>query len=268
MESKKEVEVELEEIATIEEDKEKENQEKETKEEAVDEGNFYSTLTSPSEHEYGMPSSIRSYTVNKDPPLDIHRKIRVYRIVSLVLFVICVLLLIVVLLLFMKLTGTQPCQKVEEIERSPPEQECSLKKCHEVYQLPREFVNNRERLCSDCGKGWLRFENTCYFLSQNRFTWQQSRKECQRMGGDLAVITNERVQMYLSRKGSLHYWIGLNHLGTNEWTWINNTALTVRYWGDQSFPGECGILAGNEPPERSWRPSSCSLYLQYICQKM
>uniref|UniRef100_A0A671Q1U8 C-type lectin domain-containing protein n=1 Tax=Sinocyclocheilus anshuiensis TaxID=1608454 RepID=A0A671Q1U8_9TELE len=84
-----------------------------------------------------------------------------------------------------------------------------------------------ERLCIDCGKGWLRFENTCYFLSQNRFSWQQSREECQRMGGDLAVITNER--MYLSRKGSLHYWIGLSHLGTNEWTWINNTALTVRW---------------------------------------
>ncbi|XP_016413328.1 CD209 antigen-like protein D isoform X1 [Sinocyclocheilus rhinocerous] len=261
MESKKEVEVELEEIATVEEDKEKENQEKETKEEAVDEGNFYSTLNSPSEHEYGVPSSIRSYTVNKDPWLDIHRKLRVYRIVSLVLFVICVLLLIVVLVLFMKLTGTQPCQNVEQTESSPPEQDCSLKKCHEVYQLP-------QRLCRDCGKGWLRFENTCYFLSQTRFSWQQSREECQRMGGDLAVITNERVQMYLSRKGSLHYWIGLSHLGTNEWTWINNTALTVRYWGNLSFPGECAILAGNEPPERSWHPSSCSLYLQYICQKM
>ncbi|KTF77824.1 hypothetical protein cypCar_00024225, partial [Cyprinus carpio] len=238
MESKKEVEVELEEIATVEEDKEKENQEKETKEEAIAEGNIYSTLTSPSEHEYGVPSSVRSYTVNKDPSQDIHRKLRVYRIVSLVLFVICVILLIVVLVLFIKLTGAQPCQKIEQIQRSPPEEECSLKKCHEVYQLP-------QHLCTECGKGWLRFENTCYFLSQNRFTWQQSRQECQRLGGDLAVITNERVQMYLSRKGSLHYWIGLNHLGTNEWTWINNTVSTVRYWGDLSLPGECAILAGN-----------------------
>uniref|UniRef100_A0A8C2C2U8 Si:dkey-26c10.5 n=1 Tax=Cyprinus carpio TaxID=7962 RepID=A0A8C2C2U8_CYPCA len=261
MESKKEVEVELEEIATVEEDKEKENQEKETKEEAIAEGNIYSTLTSPSEHEYGVPSSVRSYSVNKDPSQDIHRKLRVYRIVSLVLFVICVILLIVVLVLFIKLTGAQPCQKIEQIQRSPPGEECSLEKCHEVYQLP-------QHLCTECGKGWLRFENTCYFLSQNRFTWQQSRQECQRLGGDLAVITNERVQMYLSRKGSLHYWIGLNHLGTNEWTWINNTVSTVRYWGDISLPGECAILAGNEPPERSWRPSSCSLYLQYICQKM
>lgn len=74
MESKKEVEVELEEIATVEEDKEKENQEKETKEEAIAEGNIYSTLTSPSEHEYGVPSSVRSYTVNKGNTLFINIK--------------------------------------------------------------------------------------------------------------------------------------------------------------------------------------------------
>ncbi|XP_058603681.1 CD209 antigen-like protein D isoform X2 [Onychostoma macrolepis] len=260
MESKKEVEVELEEIATVESDKEKEDQ-KEEKKDDVEEGNIYTTLTNPSEYEYGVPSSTRSYTVNKDTSIDIHRKLRVYRIVSLVLFVICVLLLIVVLVLVMKLTGRQPCQKVEQIVTSLPEQECSLKTCQEVHQLPQP-------LCRDCGKGWLKFENTCYFLSQNRLTWQQSREECQRKGGDLAVITNERVQMYLSKMGNLHYWIGLNHSGENEWTWINNTVLTVRYWGDTSFPGECAILAGNEPPERSWRPSTCSLYLQYICQKM
>lgn len=33
--------------------------------EDVEEGNIYTTLTSPSEHEYGVPSSTRSYTVNK-----------------------------------------------------------------------------------------------------------------------------------------------------------------------------------------------------------
>lgn len=46
------------------------------------------------------------------------------------------------------MTGTQPCQVVEETDRSPPEQlECSLEKCQQVYQQPiegaREFVNNK-----------------------------------------------------------------------------------------------------------------------------
>jgi len=44
-------------------------------------------------------------------------------------------------------TGTEPCQMVEETNSSPPEQECSMKKCQEVYHQhfgeTREFVNNR-----------------------------------------------------------------------------------------------------------------------------
>ncbi|XP_067305044.1 natural killer cells antigen CD94 isoform X2 [Pseudorasbora parva] len=200
-----------------------------------------------------------------DAPLDIYRKLRQYRIISLVLFVICVLLLILVLALLIKMFRTQPCQLVDETRGSSAEQECSWKKCQEVYQ---QSFGGTQRLCIECAKGWLRFENTCYFLSQNRLTWQQSREECQRKGGDLAVITNERVQMYLNKKGNLNYWIGLNHAGTNEWTWINNTVLTVRYWKDDSSPGDCAILAANEPAERSWHPSQCALHLQYICQKM
>jgi len=38
----------------------------------VDEGNVYSSLTNPSEHVYGLPSSIRSHTVNKGKTLFIH----------------------------------------------------------------------------------------------------------------------------------------------------------------------------------------------------
>ncbi|KAG1947777.1 CD209 antigen-like protein D isoform X2 [Pimephales promelas] len=234
MASNKEVEVELQEIATAEEEKENKDEEKQE-------------------------------TTDASP--DIHRKARVYRIISLVLVVICVFLLIVVLVLLIKLTGTgtEPCQMVEETNSSPPEQECSMKKCQEVYH---QHFGETQHLCSNCGKGWLRFDNTCYFLSPTRLTWQQSREECQKKGGDLAVITNERVQMYLSRKGKLNYWIGLSQVETNEWTWINNTVLTVRYWGDDSSPGDCAILAANEPHERSWRPFNCKLHLQYICQKI
>lgn len=265
MESQKVVEVELEEIALVEEHKERENEDEQetkadTEEKTADEGNVYSALTEPSEYVYGVPSSTRFYTVNKDAS-DIYRRVRVYRVVSLVLFVICVLLLIVVLVLFIKLTGMHACQLTE----TTLEQECSLKKCQDVYQQPFERAQG---LCRDCGRGWLRFENTCYFLSQTRLTWQKSREECQRNGGDLAVITNERVQMFLSKRAILHYWIGLSHVGTNQWMWINNTVLTVRYWGDSSSSGECAILAAEEPAERSWQPESCRLNLQYICQKM
>ncbi|XP_052002345.1 killer cell lectin-like receptor subfamily B member 1B allele B isoform X2 [Xyrauchen texanus] len=203
---------------------------------------------------------------DSDTSPDIHRKIRVYRMISLILFAICVLLMIVVLVLSVKLTGKQPCEIVKDTDRTPLVQECSLTKCQEIYK--QQLVHVSEQcVCNGCGRDWLHFEDSCYFLSQDRLNWQKSREECQKKGGDLAIITNERVQMYLTEKGKLHYWIGLNHVGTNQWEWINNNVLTVRYWGDVSSSGDCALLATNEPPAQSWHRSSCRMYLQYICQK-
>ncbi|XP_051576790.1 early activation antigen CD69-like isoform X2 [Myxocyprinus asiaticus] len=231
MESKKtEVEVELEKITKAEDKEEKERQ------------------------------------VTKDTSPDIHRKVRVYRIISVVLFVICILLMIVVLVLFVKLNGKQPCEIVQDIDRTPLVQECTLKKCHGLHEQ-QLVADSNQCVCSDCGRDWLQFENSCYFLSQDRLSWQKSREECQRKGGDLAIITNEHVQGYLTEKGKLHYWIGLKRVGTNQWEWINNNVLTVRYWGDNSSSGDCALIATDEPLERNWYADSCRIYSQYICQK-
>ncbi|KAA0703137.1 Asialoglycoprotein receptor 2 [Triplophysa tibetana] len=252
MDSPIEVEVELEEINTAEENKEI----RETKEK---EGNIYTTLSQPSDAIYGKPSSTRSYAVNEDTA----RKVRVYRIISLVLFAVCVLLLIVILGLCVKLTGMQSCQNADPTDTSL--QECNLKKCQDIYQ--QSLFHESQCSCHhDCDKGWSKFENSCYFLSKERLSWHESRKDCQRKGGDLAMITNGRLQTYLTTNGNMHYWIGLNQAGTNQWIWNNNTVLTVRYWGQRFSSGDCALLAANEEPERSWHQSICSLYLQYICQ--
>lgn len=254
MESTKAVEVELEEIATSEE-KEENEKSRETKE---NEGNVYSALSHPSDHVYGEPAPTPTctYTFNED----IERKVRVYRIISVVLFAICVLLMIVVFVLSVKVTGKQSCQIVEPKEM-PAAKECNRKKCQEMYQLQTSCLHNY------CERGWLNFEDSCYFLSNKRLSWHESRAECQKKGGDLAIITKERLQRYLSENGNVHYWIGLNLGGTNQWIWNNNTVLTVRYWGKKLLDGKCALLAANEPPERSWHQSDCALSLHYICQK-
>ncbi|TRZ01727.1 hypothetical protein DNTS_032280 [Danionella cerebrum] len=194
MQSEKTVQVELEEIATVEEQIETEETTPCTAQhKRIDEENVYSSLTNPAEDLYGLPSNTRYNTVNK--------------------------------------------------------------------------VN----LCIECDNGWRRFENSCYFLSEDRLTWQKSREQCQKKGGDLAIITNQHVQEFLSNEDGLHYWIGLSHKGTSEWMWVNNTVLTVSYWNTpagKSYFGECGLIATNEPAEASWQPAYCKLYSQYICQKI
>ncbi|XP_056619411.1 killer cell lectin-like receptor subfamily E member 1 isoform X2 [Triplophysa dalaica] len=207
---------------------------------------------------FGKPTDC-ALKAKQQPISDTPRKVRVYRIISLVLFAVCILLLIVILGLFVKLTGKQSCPTDTSL------QECNLKKCQDIYQ--QSLFHESQCSCHhDCDKGWSKFENSCYFLSKERFSWHESRKDCQRRGGDLAMITNERLQRYLTTNGNMLYWIGLNQVSTNQWIWNNNTVLTVRYWGQMFSSGDCALLAANEEPERSWHQSICTLYLQYICQ--
>ncbi|XP_057196903.1 killer cell lectin-like receptor subfamily E member 1 isoform X2 [Triplophysa rosa] len=213
---------------------------------------------------FGKPTDCALLSEAKQQTVaDTQRKVRVYRIISLVLFAVCVLLLIVVLVLFVKLIGKQSCQTADPTDTAL--QECNLMKCKDIYQ--QSLFHESQCPCRhDCDKGWSKFENSCYFLSKDRLSWHESRKECQRRGGDLASITNERLQGYLTTNGNMYYWIGLNQVGTNQWMWNNNTVLTVRYWGQKLSSGDCALLAANEAPERSWHQSICTLYLQYICQ--
>lgn len=41
----------------------------------------------------------------------------------------------------------------------------------------------------------MKFDNSCYFMSKERLSWQESREACQKQGGDLAVIDSEHVQV-------------------------------------------------------------------------
>lgn len=49
--------------------------------------------------------------------------------------------------------------------------------------------------CMQCAPGWLEFGTSCFFLSTNRLSWDESRMNCTARGGSLAVISNQKVQV-------------------------------------------------------------------------
>ncbi|TSR75263.1 C-type lectin domain family 17, member A [Bagarius yarrelli] len=125
--------------------------------------------------------------------------------------------------------------------------------------------------CSGYGKGWGRFEKSCFFKSEQRLSWQESRNACQRQGGDLVVIDNGRVQNFLTRNSKMLYWIGLRYSEEQQWMWINNTAPTQSYWSPrQNNPdpqGSCALLNGGTPEINNWFSNSCKVISHYICQR-
>ncbi|XP_036451275.1 C-type lectin domain family 2 member D isoform X2 [Colossoma macropomum] len=270
--------VEKGELRETKEEKEVEGKEKEKtegkedkeKEEEEEDDPMYSTLNNPTEDIYSLtelPGSPKQHQSK-----DVHKKVTLYRRLCVILLIICVVLLAVLLALAVKLSEAQSSQR-PTVESSVAPADCSLQACEALFphrsdntEEPRH--ENHARLwCSECGKSWLKFDNSCYLLSRARLTWQESRKECQNLGGDLVVIRNERVQKFLTNKGLMQYWIGLHRSENQEWTWINNTALTTGYWAKSLQEGNCVFLSGGKMPKGNWHKSQCSVYSNYICQR-
>ncbi|XP_053481697.1 natural killer cells antigen CD94 isoform X4 [Ictalurus furcatus] len=149
--------------------------------------------------------------VKDESNTDVYQKVRLYKRISAVFIILTLVLLAVVLALAMKLNEAQSSQKCADLSA-------------EVQTMPNYPLNQGYR-CTVCEKGWLKFENSCYFIARTRLTWQQSREDCQTRGGDLAVIDNEGLQKRLTEIRSVLYWIGLRY-SEKQWMWINNTAPT------------------------------------------
>lgn len=46
-----------------------------------------------------------------------------------------------------------------------------------------------------CPRGWLMFTSRCYYVSSQRRSWDNSRRDCQQRGADLVVIESRLEQV-------------------------------------------------------------------------
>ncbi|KAG9339861.1 hypothetical protein JZ751_022366, partial [Albula glossodonta] len=84
------------------------------------------------------------------------------------------------------------------------------------------------QLEDSCPLGWIKFNSSCYYISNDRMTWNESRQYCRERGADLVIIDTEEEQIFISMFHN--FWIGLtdsNEEGT--WKWVNGTTLTTGF---------------------------------------
>ncbi|XP_049328345.1 CD209 antigen-like protein C [Astyanax mexicanus] len=77
-----------------------------------------------------------------------------------------------------------------------------------------------------CPPGWKKFMSSCYYISINMQTWDQSRMDCRGKGADLVIINSEEEQTFVSGLAR-NFWIGLTdqyHQG--QWKWVDGSSLT------------------------------------------
>ncbi|XP_062266137.1 CD209 antigen-like protein C isoform X2 [Platichthys flesus] len=115
----------------------------------------------------------------------------------------------------------------------------SKTKAYKVEQ-PCQPPSVREQTCPRCENGWEPHGGKLYFFSSFTLSWNESRRQCKSMGGDLVVINSREEQRFLVSKVSekmetdeVKFWIGLTDSEEeSEWLWVDNTRLnaSLTFW--------------------------------------
>ncbi|KAG2461693.1 CLC2B protein, partial [Polypterus senegalus] len=72
------------------------------------------------------------------------------------------------------------------------------------------FLAHRVLSSKCCPEEWMRLNTSCYYLSTNKATWEESKSNCSSMGAHLAVIEDAKDLMSLIRQSGISecFWIG------------------------------------------------------------
>lgn len=154
--------------------------------------------------------------------------------------------------------------------------ENNIKLDKEMEQMIKTYNNLTEMPCSD---GWERFGCSCYHISENVQTWEESRLDCLSKGADLVIINSKEEHKFInSFKGTV--WIGLTDQETEGiWKWVDGTTLSEEnaYWRiglDGGSKENCAILRSNWVSyevfgwsDNGWSDKRCQRKYLWICEK-
>uniref|UniRef100_A0A8C7JLU5 Type-2 ice-structuring protein-like n=1 Tax=Oncorhynchus kisutch TaxID=8019 RepID=A0A8C7JLU5_ONCKI len=129
-----------------------------------------------------------------------------------------------------------------------------------------------------CPKGWRMLGSSCYFLSTEMKTWQESRLDCFERGADLVIINSEEEKKLLYQlhgDADLLVWIGLtDSVNEGTWKWVDGTPLTTSYWksGKPDYGGtnnkDCVEVNHRDNVLANWNDAPCNRMLHWICEKL
>uniref|UniRef100_A0A3B4Y7V5 C-type lectin domain-containing protein n=1 Tax=Seriola lalandi dorsalis TaxID=1841481 RepID=A0A3B4Y7V5_SERLL len=135
----------------------------------------------------------------------------------------------------------------------------------------------KDQPCQKCEGGWEQDGGQCYFFSISRSSWEDSRNECKRRGGDLVKIDSREEQSFLKNRlqkmdNRDKFWIGLTDSAVEgEWLWVDGSQLSKSFWFWQepdnwrleNPDGEDCARMG----EGWWWDKSCKAPQKSICEK-
>ncbi|XP_060566268.1 perlucin-like [Ruditapes philippinarum] len=153
-----------------------------------------------------------------------------------------------------------------------------LQKLIPILMLTIPFVKGQEELKEVCGcqDKWIRYNGSCYFISENAFSFADAETFCEQSYAHLVHIDtadeNSFLKTYLLRMKDANYWIGSHdRLIEGLWTYVDtNQPLTFTDWSPgqpDSWHGhdeDCGLLYF--PHKYMWDDGPCDNKIHAICE--
>nr|XP_021327947.1 C-type lectin domain family 4 member F-like isoform X2 [Danio rerio] len=122
------------------------------------------------------------------------------------------------------------------------------------------------------------YQSSFYYLSSERKSWTESRRDCKDRGADLIIINNKQEQDFIMKITSNNeFWIGLTDSDKEGiWKWVDGSNLTSRFWASSGSITEpngrktenCAVTHLKKHPELiGWLDVACDGAYQWICEK-
>ncbi|XP_015256525.1 PREDICTED: C-type lectin domain family 4 member E-like [Cyprinodon variegatus] len=210
-------------------------------------------------------------------------RLRIERIVLLVLgFLLAAALIVIYRLAFQMIQTNQAVQTLKEENEVLRRNVSEINQCSPCSPPPK--VKNET--CWKCEAGWELHGGNCYYFSTNKSSWENGRRLCKDLEGDLVKIDSRDEQIFLAERlkelmkdDDDKFWIGLTDSAEEgRWLWVDGSLLNESFWKDQepdnlskdgASQADCGRMGEKKGVDnlKSWFDISC-LYLQKsICEK-
>nr|XP_025039965.1 killer cell lectin-like receptor subfamily F member 1 [Pelodiscus sinensis] len=120
--------------------------------------------------------------------------------------------------------------------------------------------------CKLCPSDWRLHWDKCYWVSEDKISWNKSRDNCSRRGSRLPVIRDQTEMTFIQNtfKDRNGAWLGLVIRSPLRWTWMNGSPLNTTLPKVKNPPigNNCGVIKENVITFES-----CDAASKCICEK-
>nr|XP_042703953.1 killer cell lectin-like receptor subfamily B member 1B allele A [Chrysemys picta bellii] len=120
--------------------------------------------------------------------------------------------------------------------------------------------------CKLCPPNWLLHRDKCYWVSKEKYPWNESCNDCSRRSSRLLVLRDQDEMTFIqtTSKDTNHIWLGLIFTSrARKWTWVDGSLYNQTLFKlVDPAEGKCGVIKAD-----GIQCETCTTVSKWICEK-